>query len=169
MTAVQSLVLVGMPGAGKSTLGVLLAKETARDFVDTDVLIQVREGRILQDILDESDYLNLRRIEEEVLLSVDLANHIIATGGSAVYSDKGMAKLKTLGPVIFLDVNLDELRRRIHNYDNRGIARRPDQSFDELFAERDALYRKYADIVIDCNGKRQEEIIEELQNRLAVA
>lgn len=160
--AAQSVVLVGMPGAGKSTLGVLLAKETARDFVDTDVLIQVREGKTLQDILDESDYLNLRRIEEQALLSVDLTHHVIATGGSAVYSDKGMAKLKTLGPVVFLQVELDELRRRIHNYDNRGIARRPDQSFEDLFAERDALYRRYADIVVDCNAKKPEDIIADL-------
>jgi len=164
--AAQSVVLVGMPGAGKSTLGVLLAKESARDFVDTDVLIQVREGKTLQDILDESDYLNLRRIEEEVLLSVDLTHHVIATGGSAVYSEKGMAKLNTLGPVVFLQVELDELRRRIHNYDNRGIARRPDQSFEELFAERDALYRRFADIVVDCNGKKPEEIIAELLPQL---
>lgn len=166
MAVVQSVVLVGMPGAGKSTLGVLLAKETARDFIDTDVLIQVREGQTLQQIIDGSDYLNLRRIEEEVLLSVDLTHHIIATGGSAVYSDKGMAKLKTLGPVVFLDVSLEELRRRIHNYEKRGIARRPDQSFEELFAERDALYRHYADIVIACDQKRQEEIIDELLAQL---
>ena len=166
MSNLSSVVLVGMPGAGKSTLGVLLAKETARDFIDTDVLIQVREGQTLQSILDTSDYLNLRRIEEEVLLTVDLTHHVIATGGSAVYSDRGMAKLKSLGPVVFLEVALDELRRRIHNYDERGIARRPDQSFAELFAERDALYRQYADIVIDCNGKSQEAILEELRAQL---
>ena len=158
----SSIVLIGMPGAGKSTLGVLLAKETARDFVDTDVLIQVRENKTLQCILNDSDYLNLRRIEEEVLLSVDLAHHVIATGGSAVYSDKGMAKLKTLGPVVFLDVSLDELRRRIHNYDSRGIACRPGQSFEALFEERDTLYRRYADRVIDCNNKSQSEIVKEL-------
>lgn len=162
MTPPGSVVLIGMPGAGKSTLGVLLAKETARDFIDTDVLIQVRENKTLQNILDDSDYLNLRRIEEEVLLSVDLTHHVIATGGSAVYSAKGMSKLKTLGPVIFLDVSSDELRRRIHNYDSRGIARRPGQSFEGLFAERDALYRQYADIIVDGNGKSQGEIVEEL-------
>ena len=157
-----SVVLIGMPGAGKSTIGVLLAKETARDFVDTDVLIQLREDKTLQDILDETDYINLRRIEEEVLLTVDLSHHVIATGGSAVYSHDGMMKLKTLGPVVYLQANLDELRRRIHNFDTRGIASKPGQSLQDLFAEREALYNKYADVVIDCNNKNQEQVIREL-------
>ncbi len=161
MTERTSVVLVGMPGAGKSTIGILLAKEVALDFVDTDVLIQVRENKTLQHILDETDYLNLRKIEEEVLLSVDLTHHVIATGGSAIYSAKGMEKLKTLGPVVFLAVSPDELRRRIHNYESRGIACRPGQSFDDLFEERDALYRQYADCVIDAN-REPSEIIEDL-------
>ncbi len=158
----NSIVLIGMPGAGKSTLGVMLAKEAALDFVDTDVLIQVREGKTLQDILDATDYINLRAIEEETLLSVDLSHHVIATGGSAVYSDKGMKHLKTLGPIVFLNCSLAELRRRIHNYESRGIARRPDQSFEALFEERDLLYRRYADHVIECDGKNQETILAEI-------
>lgn len=160
------LILIGMPGAGKSTLGVQLAKETARDFVDTDVAIQLREEKTLQAIIDESDYLKLRRIEEEVLLSLNISNHVIATGGSAVYSERGMLKLKTLGPVIFLDVKLDELRRRIDNYDHRGIARRPDQSFEDLYEERSALYKKYADIVIDCGEKNQQVLLRELVGKI---
>lgn len=162
MANTGSVILIGMPGAGKSTIGVLLAKESARDFIDTDVLIQVREGKTLQHILDESDYLNLRHIEEEVLLGTELPHHIIATGGSAVYSEKGMAQLKSFGPVVYLDVDLGELNRRIHNYETRGVARRPDQSFEELFAERQELYRRYADITVDCNGKSQEAVIEEI-------
>jgi shikimate kinase len=160
------IVLIGMPGAGKSTLGVQLAKETARDFVDTDVMIQLREGKTLQAIIDDSDYLNLRRIEEEILSSLDISHHVVATGGSAVYSDLGMNKLKTLGPVIFLDVDLAELRQRIDNYDHRGIARRTDQSFEDLYIERRGLYNKYADFVIDCNGKKQHAVLRELQKIL---
>ncbi len=160
------IVLIGMPGAGKSTLGVQLAKETARDFVDTDVMIQLREGKTLQAIIDGSDYLNLRRIEEEILSSLDISHHVVATGGSAVYSDLGMNKLKTLGPVIFLDVDLAELRQRIDNYDHRGIARRTDQSFEDLYIERRGLYNKYADFVIDCNGKKQHVVLRELQKIL---
>lgn len=158
----NSIVLIGMPGAGKSTIGVLLAKETARDYVDTDVLIQVREGKTLQTIMDESDYLNLRKIEEQVLLDSHFPTHIVATGGSAVYSDLGMCHLRKYGPVVFLDVSLDELCQRIHNYESRGIARAPGQSFNDLFEERRALYLHYADVVIGCNGKSQEDIIAEL-------
>lgn len=166
MKTPQSITLIGMPGAGKSTIGVLLAKELAKDFVDTDVLIQVREQKTLQEIMDASDYLNLRRIEEEVILSTDLRNHVIATGGSAVYGDAGMQHLKRYGPVVFLSVSLDELQRRIHNYASRGIARRPDQSFDDVFAERNRLYRQYADIVIECDGKNQAAVIEQLLRQL---
>ena len=162
----KSIVLIGMPGAGKSTLGVLLAKETARDFVDTDVLIQVREGKTLQDILNETDFLNLRHIEEQTLLSVDLSHHVIATGGSAVYSERGMKHLAGLGPIIFLDCSLAELRRRIQNYETRGIARRPDQSFEDLFEERKTLYCRYANLVVKCDGLTQQEILDQIVAQL---
>ena len=155
----SSIILIGMPGAGKSTIGVQLAKVTAKDFVDTDLLIQLREHKSLQQIIDETDYLNLRRIEEEVLCDVDCDNHIIATGGSAVYSEQAMRTLKSLGPIIFLDVPLEELKSRIKNYERRGIACKPDQNFSDLFNERNALYRRYADHVVNCEGKSQDEII----------
>jgi shikimate kinase len=156
-----------MPGAGKSTLGVQLAKELALDFVDTDVLIQVREGRCLQSILDSSDYLTLRYIEEQVLLEIDPLQHVIATGGSAIYSEAGMRHLKSYGPAVFLDVDSNELKRRIHNYESRGIAMRPGQNFDELFAERRFLYQHHADITLNCNGKDQQTVLAELIEQLS--
>ena len=104
-----NLILIGMPGAGKSTIGLLLAKELAKNFIDTDILIQLREEKTLQDILHQHGYQHLRDIEEEILLSVKCSNHIIATGGSAVYSEAGMKHLNSFGPVIFLDVPLDIL------------------------------------------------------------
>lgn len=162
----KSLILIGMPGAGKSTIGVMLAKELAKDFVDTDILIQSRENATLQDIMDEGGYLHLRDIEADVIMETNLKNHIIATGGSAVYSDEAMKHLAKYGPIVYLDANLDELRRRIHNYESRGIARREDQSFDDVFAERTLLYRKYADIVIDCNKSRQGQVLNDLVERL---
>ncbi len=165
MSSVQmpgSVILVGMPGAGKSTLGVMLAKMLAKDFVDTDLLIQLRAHATLQEVLDQQGYLALRQLEEETLLSCQFDNHIVATGGSAVYSEKGMTHLKTFGPVVYLDVSLDELRRRIKNYETRGIARRPDQSFESLFAERQALYQRYADLTVECEAHTPEEVLETL-------
>ncbi len=147
-----------MPGAGKSTVGVILAKQTSRDFVDTDLLIQTSQERTLQDIIDIDGYAVLRKIEEDVLLGLSVQNHVIATGGSAVYSDRAMAKLKSDGLVIFLDVDLPTLVLRIHDFRTRGLAKRPDQDFADLFHERFTLYTKHADTTIKCAGLTQEEV-----------
>lgn len=150
-TANNSIVLIGMPGAGKSTVGILLAKERGLDFIDTDISIQIQQGKTLQQISDESGYMVLRGHEEQVLLTADISKKVVATGGSAVYSEIGMARLKANATVIFLDVSLLVLEQRINNFANRGIARRPDQSFEDLFAERSALYQRYGDVRIDCS------------------
>lgn len=162
----QGIVLIGMPGAGKSTLGILLAKEVGFDFLDTDVSIQVHTGQTLQNIIDTTDYLNLRRIEEAVLLTTDCHNKVVATGGSVVYSEAGMKHLKDQGFIVFLDTPLDELRRRIHNYDTRGIARRPDQTLEDVFEERQVLYRQYADMTIACDGLTQQSTLDEIISKL---
>lgn len=151
-----------MPGSGKSTVGVILAKMMAKDFVDTDVLIQLAEDKTLQEIVDTQGHMELRRIEERVLLSVDHENHVIATGGSAAYSHAAMSHLSENGIIIFLNADLPCLRSRITNYETRGLAKRPDQSFDDLFAERFALYSKYADITIDCSLLTQEQVCEKI-------
>ncbi|MGV8075317.1 MAG: shikimate kinase [Syntrophobacteraceae bacterium] len=158
----SNLVLIGMPGSGKSTVGVILAKKTSRGFVDTDVILQTSQNRSLQDIVDREGYAVLRKIEEEVLLGLSVQNHVIATGGSAVYSDRAMAYLKSGGRLIFLDVDLASLKSRIRDFSSRGIAKRPDQSFAELFDERFALYTKHADITIKCGGMTQEEVCERI-------
>ncbi|MDC0000025.1 shikimate kinase [Porticoccaceae bacterium] len=163
----NAVVLIGMPGAGKSTLGILLAKELGLDFIDTDVSIQVREGKTLQQISDEKGYLALRDIEEQVLLSENITGKVVSTGGSAVYSDAGMAQLKQNSVVIFLDVPLAELEQRISNFSTRGIARRPDQSFDDLFDERSTLYQRYADIRLDCSSLSVDEVLQKTLAALA--
>jgi shikimate kinase len=154
-----------MPGAGKSTVGVILAKQTSRDFVDTDVLIQTSQERPLQDIVDTNGYAALRKIEEDVLLGLSVRNCVIATGGSAVYSDRAMAHLKSDGLVVFLDVDLPTLESRIHDFRTRGLAKRPDQDFADLFHERFTLYTKYADITINCAGLTQGEVCEKIIDR----
>ena len=162
MNNADNLILIGMPGSGKSTVGVLLAKRTARAFVDTDLLIQTAVGRPLQDIVDRDGYVELRRIEEEVLLGIECRSHVVATGGSAVYSDKAMRHLKTGGRVVFLDVDLQSLQERVGDFSQRGLAKRPDQTFAELFAERGALYRRYADITVQGGGLDQDEVCEKI-------
>ena len=154
----SNLILIGMPGAGKSTVGIILAKLASCNFVDTDVLIQASQQRTLQEIVDTDGYVALRNIEEEVLLGLSVRDYVIATGGSAVYSADAMAHLKSDGLVIFLDADLPTLETRIHDFRTRGLAKRPDQSFADLFHERFTLYTKYADITIICAGLTHEEV-----------
>jgi shikimate kinase len=158
----SNLVLIGMPGSGKSTVGVILAKKTSRDFVDTDLLIQRSQKRKLQDIVDHDGYAALRNIEERILLDLCVHNHVIATGGSVVYSDQAMAHLRSDGLVIFLDVDLATLESRISDFSTRGLAKRPEQSLPELFDERFGLYTKHADITIKCENLTQEEVCERI-------
>ncbi len=162
MKAKSNLVLIGMPGSGKSTIGVILAKRTSHDFVDTDVLIQSLEHRSLQSIMDSEGYMKLREIEARVLQSINLENHIISTGGSVVYSDAAMQHLRSNGTTIYLDVSLDTLRARITDYETRGIAKRPEQSFADLFEERALLYRKYADVTIKGDTMSQDAVCEHI-------
>jgi shikimate kinase len=157
-----NIVLIGMPGSGKSTVGVILAKQASMAFVDTDLLIQTEEGRSLQNIVDSDGHMALRAVEERVLMKLDPRNHVIATGGSAVYSSAAMEHLKSAGVVVFLDVTLEALKSRVHDYETRGLAKRPDQTVEDLFAERAALYRKYADVTITCMGLAQEEVCEKI-------
>ena len=154
----SNIVLIGMPGSGKSTVGVILAKKTMKDFVDTDILIQKSQSRPLQDIVDKDGYLALREIEEAVLLELNVHNHVVSTGGSAVYGERAMAHLKSGGVAVFLDVTLDTLEARVPDFSTRGLAKRPDQSFEELFAERNALYRRYADVTVKCDGLTPEQV-----------
>ncbi len=155
--------LIGMPGSGKSTVGVILAKQTSRGFVDTDVLIQTSQQRTLQEIVDSDGHLVLREIEQDVILGLRLRNHVIATGGSAVYSDRAIKHLKRNGMLIFLDVALPTLVSRIIDFNMRGIAKRPDQSLADLFEERFTIYTRHADISINCTGLTQEQVCDKIR------
>jgi shikimate kinase len=154
----SNIVLIGMPGSGKSAIGVILAKMASMDFIDTDSLIQMSAGRSLQDIVDREGHMALRGIEEQVLISLDRRHHVIATGGSAVYSQAGMEHLKAIGAVVFLRVDLATLQSRIHDYETRGLAKAPEQTLEDLFNERAALYTRYADVTIDEVGLEEGEV-----------
>jgi len=155
-----------MPGSGKSTVGIILAKLTSKDFLDTDVLIQTTSGRTLQQIIDQKGHMVLRRIEEDVLLSISPRNQVISTGGSAPYSHAAMVHLQRDGIVVFLHADLETLRHRITNFDTRGLAKKPEQSFEDLFEERLDLYSRYADITIESGELTQEQVCEAIITKL---
>ena len=158
-----NVVLIGMPGCGKSTVGVVLAKRLGLGFLDTDLLIQAAAGRTLQQIVDAEGHEHLRDAEERAVLSVDAAGAVIATGGSVVYSPTGMAHLRQQGVLVYLEVDLPTLVTRVGDHSDRGLAKRPDQTFEELFEERVALYRQYAEITVDGSGPTTEAVCERIE------
>lgn len=163
----SNITLIGMPGAGKSTVGIILAKMMNLGFIDTDILIQINQQKTLQQIVDISGHMKLRQIEEREICKVNIHNHVIATGGSAAYSGKAMLHLAKNSIIIFLEVDYDELLNRIKNFESRGIAKSKGQTFRELFDERQALYNRYADIIIDSSHINQEEVAELIKSRLS--
>ncbi|MBH81496.1 MAG: shikimate kinase [Gammaproteobacteria bacterium] len=153
-----NLIIIGMPGAGKSTVGVLLAKRLGYDFIDSDVIIQLQEGDVLQEILDRRGYQALRAVEQDVLLSLQLTRTVLATGGSAVYSEEGMSQLAANGTVIYLRAPLSALEARVRDFEARGVAREPEQSLQDVFEERTPLYEHYAEITVDATQSADEVV-----------
>lgn len=161
----DSIILIGMPGSGKSTIGVQLAKHLGLKFIDTDLLIQTNQGRLLQDIVDTDGHEILRHIESQELQQLSIHKALVATGGSAVYSESGMQNLTAQGTVIYLDVSFAEIERRIITSKNsRGIAKAKGQTLEDLYNERIPLYKKYADMTIDNNNYIQMDEISEAIN-----
>lgn len=158
----KNIVLIGMPASGKSTIGVLLAKTIGVGFVDTDLLIQQREHRLLQEIIDTDGIGYFLDTECAAVLDLDCQNTVIATGGSVVFRAAAMQKLRQNGTVVFLDVSLQTVKRRLNNIKTRGVAADKGQSIDEIFYERLPYYRKYADIVLPADGKTFEETVSDL-------
>lgn len=154
----KNIVLIGMPGCGKSTLGVLLAKELGMDFVDTDIIIQQRTCELLQTTLDNRGVAGLLDEEEAAILSLDMSKgRVIATGGSAVLREKSAEHLRENSVCVYLSLSLSEIEKRVKNRSTRGIAAEKNQTLSDIYAYRVPFYEKYADITVLCTGKAPEE------------
>ena len=162
----RNIVLIGMPGAGKSTVGVLLAKATEREFIDTDVFIQARQGRPLQEIVESEGLRGFCHIEERHILELAARRFVIATGGSVVYSNPAMGHLRDAGVIVYLALPLDAIERRLSNLATRGVVIAEGHSLAGLYEERRPLYETWADLTVDCVGKNQDHIVAEIVERL---
>jgi len=162
----ENIVLIGMPASGKSTAGVILAKVLGKKFIDTDLVIQERENALLADIIKDKGVAGFMKTEEEAILSVDVKNTVIATGGSAVYGEKAMEHLKENGTVVYLKVEKDELFKRLTDIKERGVVLREGENIEEMYDSRSVLYEKYADIMIEERDSTIEETIRKIQNEL---
>lgn len=148
----MNLILIGMPGCGKSTVGVVLAKVMGMQFCDTDIVIQQREGKRLQQIIDEEGNAAFLRHERDALVALEIEDAVVATGGSAIYSPEAMAHLREIGTVIYLRVSAEEIERRLADFAARGVAIKDGQTVRDLYNERIPLYEKYADITVNAEG-----------------
>lgn len=162
----SNITLIGMPGAGKSTIGPLLANALGLAFLDSDVLIEHQQQRTLQHILDQGGPALLQALEEQAILALAGQDLVIATGGSVVYSQLAMHHLQDMSTIVFLDLPLSGIRQRLGNFSQRGLIRPHNQDIDQLFAERLPLYRRYANITVACAGLVPEEITRQIVSLL---
>ena len=163
----KNIVLIGMPGAGKSTAGVILAKTLRRNFIDTDILLQERSGRLLQDIIDTDGPDAFRKLEEETILSLHCRNTVIATGGSVVFSGRAMEHLKKDGVVVYLQISFGTMERRLRNIRTRGIVLSRGETLREMYDERVPLYELYADITVSCTEEDFETVVGRVIDEIA--
>lgn len=163
----ENVILVGMPSCGKSTVGVVLAKTMNKGFVDTDILIQQREKKTLQEIIDAQGNEYFHNVEESVLLDFDGEDYVVATGGSAIYFDRAMDRFKERGRIVYLQVSLDTVLERLSNIKTRGVTLEKGQTLADLYARRIPLYEKHADIIIPGDGCTVEEVVEKIVEALA--
>ena len=162
----NNITLIGMPGAGKSTIGVVLAKVLGYQFLDSDLLIQKQENRRLSQIIEEEGYKGFKEVENRVNASIEVDNTVIATGGSVVYCEEAMNHLKSVGKVVYLKISLNSLSKRLGNLRGRGVLLKEGQTLEGLYEERTPLYEKYADIVVDEENKNLEESLESVLEAL---
>ena len=162
----MNIILIGLPTSGKSTVGVILAKLLGMQFLDTDLLIQQKTGMRLNEIIASKGTDGFLRIEQSVCASIVADNTVIATGGSVVFSQSAMEHLKADGKAVYLQISLPELKKRLRDAKARGVILRDGESIEELFAEREALYSRYADVVVPEEGLSLEETVHAVRERL---
>ena len=166
----MNLTLIGMPAAGKSTIGVILAKTLGMHFVDTDILIQEKEGELLQNIIDKKGNDYFKHVEEKGLCGMDVRDTVISTGGSAIYYPSAMEHLKKDGLIIYIDVEFEEIERRLDNISTRGITLAKGETLKDLYNKRVPLYEKYADLTLKSEaGMTVEECIDAIVKALRIS
>jgi shikimate kinase len=165
--AQTNIVLIGMAGAGKSTVGKELAQLLGLRFVDVDTVIEKSQNTVLQELLNSLGVHGFRRLEEKTLLSLEYNHHVIATGGSAIYSNAGMEHLKETALLVLLDVSFTLLEQRVGDFSTRGLVKSSNQNFEQLFAERQPLYEKHADLTIECTDRSVSDICVSIKNQVS--
>lgn len=166
MQAGKNIILIGMPGVGKSTVGVLLAKRLRFAFLDTDIHIQIQEGKSLKELISLHGTEGFCDLEGNYMLSLSAEKSVIATGGSVVYMEKAMEHLRESGRIVHLDLKLSRLKKRLDDIDARGVVIGPDQNLGDLYTERQPLYLKYADITISTDGLSPDQVVVEIMQLL---
>lgn len=162
----NNIVLIGMPGVGKSTIGVILAKIMGYRFVDADIVIQEQEGRLLKDIIEQEGVEGFIKIEDRVNRNLNVSKSVIATGGSAVYGRKAMENYQKTSTVVYLKLDYDTLNERLSDIKGRGVVLKSGQTLKDIYEERILLYEKYADITIEETGLDVEKTVEKLLSKL---
>ncbi len=162
----DNIVLIGMPGAGKSTIGVVLAKKIGYEFLDSDLLIQKQTGKRLQELIREKGLDGFNALEDEINASINVRQHVIATGGSAVYGECAMQHFGKMGLIIYLKLSFGAVQRRLGDLRDRGVSMRADQTLFDLYEERTPLYEKYADVTIDCEYLELREVVDKIYKEL---
>ena len=161
----NNIVLIGMPGCGKSTVGVVLAKSLGYSFIDSDLVIQEKEGKLLHTIIEEKGIDGFEEVENSINSQIVAFRSVIATGGSAIYGKEAMEHLKGIGTVVYLELSYKEIEHRLGDLSERGVAIRQGQTLESLYFERVPLYEKYADITINCSDMQIRDIVKQIKSR----
>lgn len=162
----KNIILIGMPGSGKSTVGVVLAKKLGYQFIDSDLVIQEKCRKLLHQLIEERGEAGFVVLENEVNASILADGAVIATGGSAVYGKEAMAHFKEMGQIVYLELAFEELQERLGDLHERGVVLKEGMTLKELYEERIPLYEKYADIVVSCTGRDIRDVMEEIVERV---